>query len=114
MALTDHELTQIIKMHTCGAHPTLIAQLLERDPRVILDTLASQNIRGPWPKIPSYPLNPTLRAQARTILQKRTLLSVTLVIDTLKAGEPSLDPNKYMLLLRAIIDEREQLATKST
>jgi hypothetical protein len=114
MALTEHELTQIIKMHTCGAHPTLIAQLLERDPRVILDALASQNIRGPWPKIPSLPLNPTLRAQARTILHERTLLSVIQVIDALKAGKPSLDPNKYMLLLRAIIDEREELTVKST
>lgn len=110
MALSEHEITQIIKMHKCGAHPTLIAQFLRRDPRVILDTLNSQNIHGPWPKIPSTPLSPTIKAQARSILQHRTLLSVIEVVDTLKGGEPRLDPDKCNLLLRAMIEEREQLA----
>lgn len=114
MAVPEDELTQIVKMYTCGAHPALIARYLKRDLRVIRDKLANQNIHGPWPKIPSLPLTPTLRAQARTILQERTWLSATQVIDTLKAGEPSLDPNKYMLLLQAIIDEREQLTANTT
>lgn len=114
MALTQHELTQIIKMHKCGAHPTLIAQFLERDPRVVLDALANHDIFGPWPKIPSTPLDPKLLTHARAILQEPTLASVSSIIDTLKAGQPYLDSDTYMLLLKALIKEREQLALKAT
>ncbi len=114
MSLPKEKTTLAIILSKCGANPALIAQYLDADHRSILKELAKYDIFGPWPKIPPGPLSSALRTQARAILQNPTLLLSAETVKLLKEGDAHLNPDKCNLLLRAIIDEQEQLALTTT
>lgn len=114
MSLHKEKTTLAIMLCKCGAHPTLVALYLKADPRSILKKLTEHDIFGPWPRVPLDPPSSTLRTHARAILQNPRLLLAPETIELLKEGEPSLNPDKYNLLLRTLIDERQQLALKAS
>lgn len=113
MALPKKEIKLILQLTQKGANPDLLAQLIGRDRRVILDTLTEHGITGPWPEKPHTAPSGTLSANTRTILKERTRLSMRQAIDALKEGEPHLNPDKLNLLIQTIIDEREKLAAEA-
>lgn len=113
MALTKREIVVILNMTRKGAHPTLLAGLLRRDPRVVLDTLAAFDMRGPWPEIPKSAPSPALRAHARAILKERTKLSARHAVESLQGGDRHLSPNNVNLLIKTVIEEREELAAET-
>lgn len=109
MSVPDDETAQIVRLSEAGVHPTLIADYFKRDQRIVFRKLSAHNIRGPWPKIPRRPIDPTLRAQARAILTHRTLDTMTGALQALKTNDQPLDAAQVNLLLQAIIEEREHM-----
>jgi hypothetical protein len=114
MALTKKEITLILRMTRKGANPTLLAQLIDRDPRVVLETLEALDIRGPWPEIPKTTPPPDLRARARAILIERTLPTVEDAVHALQEGQGRLDPGALNLLIKTLVEERERLQVEAT
>lgn len=114
MSLHRDKATQAIMLCKCGGHPNLIALYLIADPRSVVKKLAEHHIFGPWPKVPLDPLSPTFKAQARAILQDPRLLASSETINLLKGGNSHVNSDACNLLLRALINEREQLAIEAS
>jgi len=110
MALSKKEIKLIVQYNEKGANPILTAKLLKRDHRVILDTLETNGITGPWPDIPKTRAPEALRTRVRSILTQRTLLSAIDAVETLQGPDSGLTSDSVNLLIQTLIEEREKLA----
>ncbi len=114
MALSKREVKAATELNQKGANPELIAKLLNRDKRVVLDALATQNRFGPWEDIPHDDPSPQLRQHVRAIATKGPRIAIRDAIKGMRQRHEWAPRHGLNLVIKTIVEEREKIDTDST